>query len=73
MPDRLRHNFGYQLERYAQKFPMVATKTRLDKLKQQGIDEIDKRMQEALDKIPDVEDVIRDKAQKVKDEWNKIF
>ena len=73
MPDRLQHNFGYQLERSAQKFPMVATKTRLDKLKQQGIDEIDKRMQEALDKIPEVEGVIRDKAQKVKDEWNKIF
>ena len=73
MPDRLRHNFGYQLERSAQKFPMVATKTRLDKLKQQGIDEIDKRMQEALDKIPEVEGVIRDKAQKVKDEWNAIF
>jgi len=30
-------------------------------------------MQEALDKIPDVEGVIRDKAQKVKDEWDKIF
>ena len=73
MPERPNFDIGNILGSYAQKFPMVATKTRMDKLKQQGIDEIDKRMQEALDKIPDVEGVIRDKAQKAKDEWNKMF
>jgi len=73
LPERPNFDISKILEAYAQKFPMVATKTRMDKLKQQGIDEIDKRMQEALDKIPDVEGVIRDKAQKVKDEWDKIF
>ena len=73
MPERLNYGFEDKLERYAQKFPMVATKTRMDKLKQDGIDEIDKGLQDALDKITDIEDVIREKAQKVKDEWDAIF
>ena len=73
MPERLNYGFEDKLERYAQKFPMVATKTRMDKLKQDGIDEIDKGLQDALDKLTDIEDVIREKAQKVKDEWDAIF
>ena len=30
-------------------------------------------MQEALDKIPEIEDIIKNKAQQAKDEWNKLF
>ncbi len=73
MPERPNFNISNNLESYAQKFPMVATKTRMDKLKQQGIDEIDKRMQEAIDKIPAVEGLIRVKALNAKDEWNEMF
>ena len=55
------------------KFPQVATQARQDKLKQVGIDEIDKRMQEALGKMTEVEDEIRRLSQEAKDEWDKVF
>jgi len=74
MPERPNYDWNNNnFKDYAQRFPMVATKTRMDKLKQQGIDEIDKCMQEALDKIPEIEDIIKNKAQQAKDEWDKLF